>query len=228
MVSTLGMGTLTIGAAEGISHFEDLGGLSQPLSDVMNTDIFRLPLGFYYAIIATAVLWYVTEYTKLGRHMVFVGQGREASRLSGIRVDRMRFGALVCGALVAGLAGEIALGTAGGFQASTASSVLLPAFAGAFLGSAVIQPGRFNAWGTAVAIYFLVTGITGLEILGFSGWVSDVFYGAAVVIAVSASVVVRERLLSAVKRRAVDTEVAPGPPTGLAPELAMADAKGEA
>jgi ribose transport system permease protein len=62
------------------------------------------------------------------------------------------------------------------------------------LGTAVIQPGRFNPIGTFVAIYFLATGIIGLELLGASGWVSDVFYGGVLVIAVTIATVIRRRL----------------------------------
>ena len=56
--------------------------------------------------------------------------------------------------------------------------------AGAFLGSTVIRPGRFNVPGVFIAIYFLVTGVSGLQLLGYSGWVNDVFYGASLVAAV--------------------------------------------
>jgi ribose transport system permease protein len=42
-------------------------------------------------------------------------------------------------------------------------------FASVFLGTATITPGRFNAWGTVVAVYFLTTGVTSLELLGLTG-----------------------------------------------------------
>jgi len=49
------------------------------------------------------------------------------------------------------------------------------------------------------AIYWvvLVTGIVGLQLLGYTGWVSDVFYGAALIVAVLASTVTRRRTLRA-------------------------------
>jgi ribose transport system permease protein len=46
-----------------------------------------------------------------------------------------------------------------------------------------------------VAIYFLATGIAGLQLLGAGEWVSDVFYGGALVIAVALSTIVH-RVLS--------------------------------
>jgi ribose transport system permease protein len=73
-------------------------------------------------------------------------------------------------------------------------TLLLPAFASAFLGMTVITPGRFNPWGAFIAVYFLLTGITGLELLGLTGWVEQVFYGASLVIAVLFSRVVGARI----------------------------------
>ncbi|MBV9758758.1 MAG: ABC transporter permease, partial [Alphaproteobacteria bacterium] len=54
-------------------------------------------------------------------------------------------------------------------------------------------PGRFNPWGSLVAVYFLVTGITGLVFLGVSSFVQDMFYGGALVLAVTLSQIVRGR-----------------------------------
>jgi ribose transport system permease protein len=69
----------------------------------------------------------------------------------------------------------------------------LPAFAAAFLGATTILPGRFNALGCLVAVFFLVTGITGLQQLGAQTYVQSLFYGAALVVSVVLSYVVRSR-----------------------------------
>ena len=42
-------------------------------------------------------------------------------------------------------------------------------------------------------IYFLETGIIGLQILGYRGWVQDVFYGAGLVAAITIAHLVRNR-----------------------------------
>ena len=96
--------------------------------------------------------------------------------------------------LLASLAGIMMAGQLGAFQASSATSYLLPTFAAAFLGTTVIVPGRFNPWGSVVAIFFLITGITGLNLLGLTGWIQDAFYGAALIIAVTLSTLVRRRV----------------------------------
>ena len=94
------------------------------------------------------------------------------------------------GALTLGLTVSL---TAGEFDLSVASVMGFSATFVAFLGQTVISPGRFSPWGVFVATYFLVTSITGLQLLGGAGWVQDVFYGGALVIAVTLARLVARR-----------------------------------
>jgi ribose transport system permease protein len=132
---------------------------------------------------------------------LFVGKGREVARLSGIPVARVRIGAFVLTGLVSAIAGVLYAGTAGGADPSSGLTYLLPAFAAAFLGSTTIVPGQFNPVGAFVSAYFLVTGITGLEILGVQNYVTDLFYGGALVVAVAATQIVRRGMVGTVKWR---------------------------
>jgi ribose transport system permease protein len=194
LVATLGTGTLLTGLGLGISGSVIIGGVSENLVDATSSRLFGLPLAFYYALVLCALLWYVFAYTPLGRYMRFVGEGPEVARLVGIRVQRIRMGALVASALVSAFAGIVLVGTQGAADPNSGASYLLPAFAAAFLGATAIRPGEFNPWGSFVAVYFLVTGITGLQLMGLAGWIEQVFYGASLVIAVTISTLAARRL----------------------------------
>jgi ribose transport system permease protein len=198
IVVTLGMGTLVLGVTEKISNGASIAGLSTSLSDWANKGLLlNLPVSFYYGLALTLFLAYLMRFTPLGRHMAFVGANREVARLAGVRVPRIRIGAYVVAGLLSGLGGVLLAIGNGGFDPSSAPTYLLPALSATFLGTSVIRPGRFNPLGTWIAIYFLVTGITGLQLLGAVGWVSDVFYGAALIVAVVISTVARRRTLGA-------------------------------
>jgi ribose transport system permease protein len=67
-------------------------------------------------------------------------------------------------------------------------TLLLPAFAAAFLGSTQLLPGKFNVWGTLLAIYVLATGVQGLQLVSGASWLSDMFNGCALIIAVALSI----------------------------------------
>jgi ribose transport system permease protein len=193
LIVTLGMGTFLSGVGFGISNSVTIGGISPSLLTAMQDTFLGLPIAFYIGVAITLMLWYALGYTPLGRHLLFVGEGRTVARLAGLRVDGMRALALITTSMICTIAGIMQAGVVGAADPGGGPPYLLPAFAGAFLGQTVINPGRFSPWGIFAATYFLVTGITGLQLLGASGWVQDVFYGGALVIAVTLARLVARR-----------------------------------
>jgi ribose transport system permease protein len=195
IVVTLGSGTLLIGISQAISP-QVLVGVSEAFVSAIRFRVAEVSVAFWLAAFLTLITWYVYSFTPLGRYLFFVGSGREVSRLAGIKVDAIRAGALVTTATISAAAGVVLAGTLGSVDPTVANSYLLPAFAAAFLGATAVTPGRFNPIGTFIAVYFLVTGITGLQILGYSGWIESVFYGGSLVVAVVLSRLVAIRRTS--------------------------------
>jgi ribose transport system permease protein len=194
MIVTLGIGTFVHGVTLWLGDQETISGISSGLVEaVIVRRLFGVPLSFYYAFALCVLIWYVFSYTVLGRRLLFVGRGREIARLSGIRVDRLRWGCFIVSGLMGAIAGILYVGTVAAADPNSGLSFLLPAFAAAFLGATSINPGRFNPWGTMISVYFLVTGITGLSILGVSTFIQDLFYGGALVVSVTLSQIVRGR-----------------------------------
>lgn len=199
LIVTLGTGTFMQGIVLWISGSNTISGVSRHLVNPVIIDQFLgIPLIFYYALLLCLVLWYVFEFTPLGRRLLVAGRSRSVARLSGINVSRIRLGGLATSGFLAALAGVAYTGTTGAADPTSGLSFLLPAFAAAFLGATTIQPGRFNPFGSIVAVYFLGTGIAGLQLLGVQSFVQSLFYGGALVVAVALSQLAR-------KRQAVDT-----------------------
>ena len=186
LVVTLGSGTFVSGVTLWISDSNTIGGISASLVDpVIAWDLLGIPLSFFYGLLLCAIVWLVLDHAPVGRRLLFTGRGRDVARLSGVRVGRVRFGALVTAGGIAAVAGVLYAGTTGSADPSSGASFLLQAFAAAFLGATSIAPGRFNAWGALIAAYFLATGVTGLQLIGVESFVQDLFYGAALIVAVA-------------------------------------------
>jgi ribose transport system permease protein len=206
-IVTLGVGTFLDGLTLWVSNSAPVSGVSQSLVNVVVVDRFLgLSVEFWYLIVAAALLWYFFDFTPAGRRLLVVGRGREVARLSGLRVDRIRILAFVAAGTLAGLGGVVYVGTSGSADPSAGTSLLLPAFAAVFLGATTLAPGRFNPWGTMVAVYFLTTGINGLAQLGVSTFVQQLFYGGALVIAVLLSSLVARANGRRVRRAAAPLE----------------------
>jgi ribose transport system permease protein len=187
------MSTLLLGISLWMSDLNTISGLPASFAKIALLRAAGLPVSFFYGIAVILGFGYLLAFTPLGRHMRFVGASREVSRLSGVRVDRIRFGSFVFAGLLSGIGAVIAVAALGGYNPTTSDSYLLPVFASVFLGTAIFEPGRFNPLGTWVGIYFLATGILGLQLLGLQAWVSPVFYGGVLMIAVTISTLLHRR-----------------------------------
>lgn len=184
LIVTLGMGTALGGVAFAISP-QTVGGISPSLVRAMSADLLGLPAAFFYALALVVLLWYYLTFRATGRYLYFTGSGREVARLTGIATRKLIVGSFMFSGIGASFAGVVLAGTLGSADPNVGPAYLLPVFAAVFLGSTAVQPGRFNAWGTFIAVYFLASGIAGLQLFGLSGWVSDVFYGTSLAVGVT-------------------------------------------
>jgi ribose transport system permease protein len=197
LVVTLGSSSLFLGIAELIGSSTTVSVSDPGFTELAARSVLGLPLSFYYGLALCLVFAYVMAWTPLGRHIIFVGANRDVARLAGVNVRAIRAGSYLVASLVAGLAGILLIATVGGVDPTGSAVYLLPALAAVFLGTAVVLPGQFNPLGTFFGIYFLQTGIIGLQLLGQTGWVQNAFYGAGLVLAVTVAATVRKNVRTA-------------------------------
>jgi ribose transport system permease protein len=193
-IVTLGTMTIVQGVVYIISGDNSVGIVSVNLSNWIFTNNFlSIPLEFYYGLAIFLVVWYVLSFTPVGQKALVIGQSREVARLTGVRVNRQRSWAFILAAGIAGIAGIAYAGTNGTVDPTAGSNLILPAYAAVFLGVTAIKPGRVNPLGAFIAVYFLATGTAGLELLGTQSYIQQIFYGAALVAAITIPKVNRER-----------------------------------
>lgn len=216
-IVTLGTGTFINGLTLWISKSTPISGVSSSLVNwIVVKRLAGISYEFFYLIIVAAVLWYLFGYTPLGRRILIVGKGREVARLSGIKVKKIRLVSFIAAGAISALAGIVYVGTSGSADPTAGTTLLLPAFAAVFLGSTTLAPGRFNPWGTLVAVYFLTTGIEGLSLLGVSTFVQQLFYGGALVIAVILSRITKRKKPQNVLAIPVESGLGTAEPVGSA------------
>lgn len=203
-IATIGMATILAGMLAWVSDNGTpiFGGAPAGFTDLAQTKLLGVVLPVYYAVAVAVVLWIVLEYTVVGRELRAAGANRAAAFLSGVRTDRAVVLAFLGGGLLAAAGGILVTARIGAADATSGPGYLLPAFAAAFLGATAIRPGFFNVWGTLIAIFLVAVGITGLQLKGLDSWVTPVFNGTVLLLAVAVSnVAARERLLLAARRR---------------------------
>ena len=188
-IVTIGVATILEGLLQLLSNGGNpiFGGAPQGFLDLGQTELLGLTLPVFYALVAAIVLWLVLERTVLGRQLRATGANSVASVLSGIPTKRATVTAFLLAGAMAGFAGVLASARIGASDATSGPSYLLPAFAAAFLGATAVRPGFFNVWGTVIAIFLVAVGITGLQLEGVESWVTPVFNGVVLLIAIGVS-----------------------------------------
>ncbi len=184
-IVTLAMGTLITGIALGVSGSSTLSGVPDGITAVMQARLLGIGVPFWFAAAAAVGIWFFLEHTPTGRYVFFTGEGRQAALLAGVRVNSVRTLALLITTVGAWAAGVFLAGQTSAADATFGDPYLLQAFAAAFLGAATIKAGRFNAVGSVVAVALLAVGSTGLQLLGLATWVTSVFDGAVLLIAIT-------------------------------------------
>jgi ribose transport system permease protein len=173
-------------------------------SDIGQTSIRGVTLPVIYCFVVALGIWYLLEHTATGRRLYATGFNPDAARLAGVRVERLRFGSLLASGLLAGTTGIVLTSTLASGSPTAGTPYLLPAFAAAFLGATQLKHGRFNAWGTMIAVLMLGTGITGLGLAAAPAWSADMFVGVVLISALAVTSLQRRKTVGAVggvKRR---------------------------
>ena len=170
------------------------GNLSGSFMKFASASLAGIQLPVLYMLVAMLVLGYVLEQTVFGRRIYAAGYGPEVARLIGVRVPRLRTVSLVCSGVLGSFAGIALAAQLGSADPTTGSEYLIPAFSAAFVGATQFRHGRFNPWGTIVAVLMIGTGSVGLLLAGTQQWMPQVFEGVVLIVAVGITGIQRKRL----------------------------------
>ncbi len=200
-IATLGMSSVLMAFTALISNDQFVGPLPQSFQAITHHQPLGIPIVLIYALVLAVIVWYVLEHTPIGRRIYATGANADAARLVGVRTGRNVFGTFIVTGIFASAAGILLAAKVGSVSNEAGPPYLLPAFAACFLGTTQIKLGRFNVWGTMIALYLLATGVKGLQLAGGQLWVTDLFNGVALVGAVSLAVLSEKRRGARVKKQ---------------------------
>jgi ribose transport system permease protein len=204
-IATLGMLNVAKGLALVISglrpiYFNDTPGFNDlamgsglgaliPGFDVPNLVLIL----FGAAIVASLIL----KHTILGRYTFALGSNEEATRLSGVNVDRWKITVYALSGVFSGLAGVLIAARLNSAQPSLGVGYELDAIAAAVIGGTSLSGGEGTILGTIIGAFIISILTNGLRILSVPQEWQTVVTGSIVVLAVYLDIVRRGRRESA-------------------------------
>ncbi|MZQ86262.1 ABC transporter permease [Paenibacillus sp. 5J-6] len=147
--------------------------------------LLGVPVPVILMLVAVIAVHIFLTYTRWGRQLYMTGGNREAARLSGISVNKIRLAAYVLSGIFAAFGGILYASRVGSGQIDAGAPLLMEAVASVFVGYSVLGAGKPNVIGTffgAVLIGILLNGLTMLNVPYFG---FDIVKGGVLVLALA-------------------------------------------
>lgn len=184
-IITLAMGTLLNGVDTQILGSSTIfEGIPAGYTNLATGTILGISNQTFIALAIALVIGLMLRHLEVGRYLYSIGGNREAARLSGVRVKLLTAGVFAISGACVAAAGVLVSAQSASATANSGAGFLLPAYAAAFLGSAMWRPGTFTVFGTLLGVLFLQIIGTGLSLFSLSGAIVSIIQGAILVIAV--------------------------------------------
>jgi ribose transport system permease protein len=184
LIATIGVSSILDGLTLWITNNSVIfTGFTSPFLKLGDWSIGEVQAPVIYLAVLVLALAVALRYTATGRHLYATGGNRDASRMSGIRVEQQVILAFVISALLGTLGGMVYTARQGSLTPQFGTGFLLPAYAAAFIGAVTLTRSTFHIVGTVIGVYLIETGTTGLLIVGGPAFTQQLFSGAVLILA---------------------------------------------
>lgn len=143
-----------------------------------------VPTPVWLMAIVFLLAWYMLHHTRLGRYIYALGGNEAATRLSGIRVNRVKIIVYALCGMLAALAGTIEVARLSSAQPTAGTGYELDAIAAVVLGGTSLAGGKGRIMGTLIGALILGFLNNGLNLLGVSSYYQMIVKAVVILLAV--------------------------------------------
>jgi ribose transport system permease protein len=147
-------------------------------------DIYGFPAAGIVALLVTLAGYLLLRYTGLGRFIYAVGGNREAARVSGINVDRVRIAVYMFSGLACAIASMVLVGRLNSANALMAEGEELRSIGATVIGGTGLSGGEGGVWGSLIGALIMGVLGNGLNLLNVSAFWQRILQGMVVILVV--------------------------------------------
>lgn len=185
-ICTLATGSVIQGLMMAIAGETIFEGITDGYKELTTKEVAGIPIDLVAGAVLLLVLGFLLRFSVFGRHAAAIGDNPAAARIAGIHVQRVKVIGFVLVGACAGLSGIIITSQAGQYYPNPAASLLLSAYAAAFLSLSLGRGWRFNIGGAVLGSVFLACVTTGVTMLNQPAWLAQLLQGLILLIAIVA------------------------------------------
>lgn len=184
-ISTLGMLSIARGLAYVLSEGWPISPFPKSFTSQGQGMVGPVPVPVLYFAGVAIIAYIFLRYTIVGRRIYATGGNLEASKLVGIKTDRILIMVYVINGLLAAFAGFLMTAWLGVAQANAGQGYELDVIAATVIGGTSLQGGEGTILGTVIGAIIMGVLRNGLILLGVSSFWQQVAIGAVIIIAVA-------------------------------------------
>ena len=183
-ITTLGTMTILIGLGLTASGGEPILGAPKSLVFLGRGQFAGVPVQAILFAIVAALAGLLLKITRFGRHVYAVGGNEEASRLSGVSVDRVKVMVYMIAGVLAALGGLIMAEHLNVGEANLGKGLELDAIAAVVVGGTSLSGGRGGVGGTVIGVLLIGVLNNLLNLLDVPAYTQLVLKGCIIISAV--------------------------------------------
>lgn len=187
-IATLGTMMVARGLGSIVSNVNSVTFPLRGTDDGFYKSIFRFsnnfPMGIFVMIALAILAAVILNKTKIGRYIFSIGSNREATRLSGVAVNRWEISAFVISGMFAGIAGIAYAATYTTILPGEGAGFELDAIAGVVIGGTSLSGGVGTILGTVIGVFIMSVLKVGLPYIDFQPHYQLFITGIVLIIAV--------------------------------------------
>jgi len=188
MIATLAMMSMARGAALTLADGQTITGYSDGFRWIGVGKIggTKIPVQILFMLLFYILVFYLMRYRKFGRYIYSLGGNEEATRLSGINVDKYKIMAYSISGLGAAIASVILVAKLNSAQSTAGLDYEMDAIASCVIGGTSLLGGFGSVWGTFVGAVIMIVIRNGLNLLNVSSNLQKLVIGVVILLAVLA------------------------------------------
>lgn len=210
-IATLGMLTVASGVALHLANGQVITGIPAGLNELANEKFLGISSLIWLVAVVFTVLYFVQSQTGFGIRVFATGGNRDAARLAGIPVDRVRVACFVLTGLTVAVAGVALTARVGSGQPNGGTLLELDAVAAIVIGGTSLLGGRGSVVGTLWGVLFIATLRNGLDLEGVGDDVKQVIIGVVFILGASVDFFRRQMRQRRLRRVGQMAEAQPTP-----------------
>jgi ribose transport system permease protein len=147
-------------------------------------EVYGVPAAGIVALVVTFAGYLLLRYTSLGRFIYAVGGNREAARVSGINVDRVRIAVYMFSGLACAIAAMVLVGRLNSANALMAEGEELRSIGATVIGGTGLSGGEGGVFGSLIGALIMGVLGNGLNLLNVSAFWQRILQGFVVILVV--------------------------------------------